>query len=90
MESVITISALGDNLIYLYEYGHGDCLAVDPGDCPPVLKALKKHNLRLRTILVTHHHWDHIGGVSAATRGERAVSISSSKTGKNFRSAMPK
>ena len=63
MESVITISALGDNLIYLYEYGHGDCLVVDPGDCSPVLKALEKHNLSLRTILVTHHHWDHIGGV---------------------------
>jgi hydroxyacylglutathione hydrolase len=62
MKSVITISALGDNLIYLYQYGQGDCLVVDPGDCPPVLKALKKHNLSLRTILVTHHHWDHIGG----------------------------
>ena len=62
MESVITISALGDNLIYLYEYGHGDCLVVDPSDCSQVLKALEKYNLNLRTILITHHHWDHIGG----------------------------
>ena len=64
MDSVITTAALGDNLIYIYPYGRDECLAVDPGDGPPVLRVLKQHNLRLRAILITHHHSDHTAGVA--------------------------
>lgn len=62
MDSVITIPALGDNLIYLYRYDRSDALAVDPGDSSAVLTAMKEHGLTLRTILITHHHWDHTAG----------------------------
>ena len=62
MDSVITIPALGDNFIYLYRYNQSDALAVDPCDSSLVLRALQQHGLKLRTILVTHHHWDHVGG----------------------------
>ena len=62
MDFVITIPALGDNLIYLYRYNQSDCLAVDPGES--VLKILREQDLSLKMILVTHHHWDHIGGVA--------------------------
>lgn len=64
MDSVITIPALGDNLIYLYRYGPGRSLAVDPGDCSAVLRVLKEQKLALEMVLVTHHHWDHTGGIS--------------------------
>lgn len=64
MDSVITIPALGDNLIYLYRYNQGDCLAIDPGECRSVSNILKEQNLSLKMILVTHHHWDHTGGVA--------------------------
>jgi len=64
MEPVITISALGDNFIYLYRYNQSDALAVDPCDSSLVLRILKKHNLNLKMILITHHHWDHVGGVA--------------------------
>ena len=64
MNSVITIPASGDNFIYLYKYNKGNALAVDPCDSSVVIKNLKKHNLNLTTILITHHHWDHTGGVS--------------------------
>lgn len=37
---------------------------VDPGDAAPVLHALAEHRLKLRGILVTHHHPDHTGGVA--------------------------
>jgi hydroxyacylglutathione hydrolase len=42
-----------------------DALVVDPGDATPVIKALREHGLRLKTILVTHHHADHTAGVDA-------------------------
>ncbi len=37
---------------------------VDPGDAAPVLEALGRIGLALHTILVTHHHSDHTGGVA--------------------------
>ena len=64
MNSVITIPAFGDNYIYLYRYDQNKAITIDPGDSSPVLKALEKHSLHLTTILATHHHWDHIGGIS--------------------------
>lgn len=39
-------------------------MVVDPGDAQPVLDALQRLGLQLKTILVTHHHPDHIGGVT--------------------------
>ena len=59
---MITIPSLGDNLIYLYRYNQSDCLAVDPGES--MLKILKEQDLSLKMVLVTHHHWDHTGGVA--------------------------
>ena len=64
MNSVITIPALGDNLVYLYRYNQSDCLVVDPGDCSSVLRILTEQGLSLKMILVTHHHWDHTGGIA--------------------------
>ena len=64
MESVITIPTSGDNYIYLYQYEKNNALAVDPCNSSAVLNSLNEHNLDLTTILITHHHWDHTGGVS--------------------------
>ena len=54
-----------DNYIWLLERGGPACAVVDPGDHEPVLEALKQRGLDLRYILLTHHHWDHAGGVEA-------------------------
>ncbi|MHC4558943.1 MAG: hydroxyacylglutathione hydrolase [Planctomycetota bacterium] len=63
MNTIITIPAFGDNLIYLCQYKQNDAFVVDPSDSSSVLSTMKKHGLSLNTILVTHHHWDHIAGV---------------------------
>ncbi len=42
-----------------------NALVVDPGDAAPVLAALSREGVQLQTILVTHHHADHTGGVDA-------------------------
>ncbi|MCP4450979.1 MAG: hydroxyacylglutathione hydrolase [Planctomycetes bacterium] len=60
---MINIRAFGDNWIYVLEYEPGKALAVDPGESTGVLECLKAKSLGLTTILVTHHHLDHVGGV---------------------------
>jgi len=58
------LSALSDNYIYLLVWGNF-AVAVDPSDHLPVLEELKKNNLELQAILITHHHWDHTSGIEA-------------------------
>ncbi len=40
-----------------------DCAVIDPGGAEPVLDALKQNGLTCKAILLTHGHFDHIGGV---------------------------
>jgi len=64
MTTVISIPALGDNLIYLHRCRDDRAFAVDPGEPSAVLSVLKKEALSLAAVLLTHHHWDHVGGVA--------------------------
>lgn len=58
------IPAFETNYLWLLSEGPAAGV-VDPGDAAPVLDALKRLDLDLRHILITHHHADHIGGVDA-------------------------
>lgn len=64
MIQVRPIPAFDDNYIWLLTRpGHPGCAVVDPGDEDPVIETLAGEGLRLDTILVTHKHGDHIGGI---------------------------
>ena len=65
MLDVRAISAFSDNYIWLLTDGGRQACVVDPGDAAPVIAALEAADLELATILVTHHHPDHVGGVAA-------------------------
>ncbi len=41
-----------------------EALLVDAGACDPrIAPFLEAHGLRLRTVLITHDHWDHVDGL---------------------------
>ncbi|MFM7122423.1 MAG: hydroxyacylglutathione hydrolase [Fluviibacter sp.] len=67
---VVAIPAFDDNVIWLIKPAHlGDELGalvcvVDPGDAAPVIDYCKRHQLVPESILLTHHHADHTGGVA--------------------------
>jgi hydroxyacylglutathione hydrolase len=61
---VIAIPAFKDNYIWaIHNPQETQVIVVDPGDAAPVLAYLQQNNLTLKAILLTHHHWDHSGGI---------------------------
>ncbi|WP_165312073.1 hydroxyacylglutathione hydrolase [Vibrio ziniensis] len=63
MLQIKSIPAFNDNYIWLIQNSDNRCAVVDPGDANPVLAYLEQHGLTLDTILITHHHNDHTGGI---------------------------
>jgi hydroxyacylglutathione hydrolase len=61
------IACLKDNYSYLLfdEGGSDAAVVVDPSEPGPITAALAQRKLKLRGILATHHHADHVGGVPA-------------------------
>lgn len=57
------VPAFKDNYIWLLDNGR-QALAVDPGEAAPLEKALAERSLQLTTLLITHHHHDHTGGIA--------------------------
>jgi len=81
MEPIITISALGDNYIYLYCYHRDNAFVVDPGNAAAVLKVLEKHGLNLTHVLATHRHFDHTAGMEDLKKKTGCEITRSEKTG---------
>ena len=57
------LPAFSDNYIWIL-HDHQRALVVDPGESDGVLAWLAQRSLQLDTILITHHHADHTGGVA--------------------------
>ena len=65
MMSVTPIPALSDNYIWLLRQDTSQSVCVvDPGEAAPVIEFLERESLSLESILITHHHHDHTGGVA--------------------------
>ena len=70
---ILTVPCLSDNYAFI---GHnattGETFLVDAPEAEPILAALKERGWALGTILLTHHHGDHIQGVPEILRHHSA------------------
>ncbi len=80
MFTVDAVPACKDNYIWmLINQKTSGCIVVDPGEAPQVITYLKNHQLSLKAIFVTHHHWDHSNGVAELLEHEKAPVYGPSK-----------
>jgi len=73
--NLLAVPALSDNYIWLLADGGGDAVCVDPGEATPALTALARTGWRLRAILLTHHHPDHIDGAAELADATGAIIV---------------
>ncbi len=68
------IPAFTDNYFWALHAG-AQCAVVDPGDAQTVINWLDERGLSLVTILITHHHADHVGGIVDLRRKYGAIPV---------------
>lgn len=71
---VAIVPCLKDNFAYLVIDG-GIAAVVDPGEAAPVEAALAREGVQLAAIWLTHHHWDHVGGVKELVAAHPDVEV---------------
>lgn len=62
--TITAINAFNDNYIWaITENNCKNVVLVDPGDAKACIRFIEVHGLYLTSILITHHHNDHTGGI---------------------------
>src|SRR6202167_3339671 len=73
IHEVVPVGLLGCNCSILGDPATGEAIVVDPGDeSERILEILRCHNLKVRAIVSTHTHIDHVGGLAELHRATGA------------------
>jgi hydroxyacylglutathione hydrolase len=72
---VVPVPCLKDNFAYLVIDRDGRCAVVDPGEAAPIEAALVRENAQLAAIWATHHHHDHVGGVTGLLAQHSGIKV---------------
>jgi hydroxyacylglutathione hydrolase len=76
MIEITGAEAFDDNYIWMVRNPASyNAVAVDPGDETPVLTWLQQHGCQLSAILITHHHYDHVGGIAELQQAYPEVEV---------------
>ncbi len=73
-KKVLTVGPLGTQCYLIWADGRDDCVVIDPGFEPEKIRAALSGR-RIAAILLTHGHFDHIGGVRALMDQDTALVI---------------
>jgi glyoxylase-like metal-dependent hydrolase (beta-lactamase superfamily II) len=67
--AVLTVGAYQTNCYLVWKEERDDCVIIDPGYMPKeILEAVWAQNKKVAAILLTHGHFDHVGGVKEITK----------------------
>ena len=70
---LVTVPCLSDNYAFLaHDAASGETALIDIPEAGPILEALETRGWTLSTILITHHHYDHIDGLDAVLAKHKA------------------
>ena len=72
--NIFPIKAFKDNYIWVIQEKLNGII-IDPGDAKPVIEELKRQNINLMAILITHKHYDHTGGVEELIKYRPGVQV---------------
>jgi glyoxylase-like metal-dependent hydrolase (beta-lactamase superfamily II) len=73
IHEVLTVGMLGCNCSILGDEESGEAVVIDPGDeAERIEEALAKHKLRVKYIVATHAHLDHVGALGQLQRATGA------------------
>ena len=76
MLEIAPVRAFDDNYIWMLRNpGSSQVVAVDPGDEAPVLAWLEQESAELSAVLITHHHYDHVGGIPELRQAFPGLSV---------------
>jgi hydroxyacylglutathione hydrolase len=63
IHEILAVGPLQCNCSVIGDEGTRDAIVIDPGDdIDDVLAIVRKHNLQVKQIVITHAHIDHVGG----------------------------
>ncbi len=76
---VLPIPCLADNYAYLVIEGTYAAI-VDPSTASPVLEVITREGVTPTAIWLTHHHWDHVGGVEGIVAAYPSIEVVAHKS----------
>jgi hydroxyacylglutathione hydrolase len=69
----LSVEPIGTNCYVVRRPGAAEAVVVDPGgEAPRILLELEDIGARCAAILITHGHWDHLGGVADLAESTKA------------------